>query len=70
MSHNELLQQSQILNELPLQQQPVIVNQNPVKMPNLVLENDGVYFHYCNFVNLLTYCVNFFLQIKFWMLLI
>lgn len=54
MSHNELLQQSQILNELPLQQQPVIVSQSPVKMPNMVLENDGMYFCYSNLFILLT----------------
>ncbi|XP_026815896.1 nipped-B-like protein isoform X1 [Rhopalosiphum maidis] len=45
LSHNELLQQSEILNELPHQQQPVIVRTPPAKLSRLLLdeeENDKI----------------------------
>lgn len=40
LSHNELLQQSEILNELPHQQQPVIVR-TPTKLSRLLLDDSG-----------------------------
>jgi len=40
LSHTELLQQSEILNELPSQQQPVIVRTTPTKLSRL-LDEDG-----------------------------
>lgn len=41
LSHNELLHQSDILNELPSQQQPVIVRPPSTKLPRILLDNDG-----------------------------
>jgi len=41
LSHNELLQQSEILNELPHQQQPVIVRTPPAKLSRLLLDDSG-----------------------------
>lgn len=41
LSHNELLQQSDILNELPHQQQPVIVRTPPTKLSRLLLDDSG-----------------------------
>lgn len=40
LSHNELLQQSEILNELPPQQQPVIVRTPPAKLSRLILDDE------------------------------
>lgn len=40
-SHNELLQQSDILNELPSQQPPVIVRPPSTKLSRTLLDNDG-----------------------------
>lgn len=47
MSHNELLQQTEILSELPSQQQqPVIVRPPSTKLPRMLLDTDGMYFFY------------------------
>lgn len=44
MSHNDLLHQSELLNELPHQHQPVIVRPNSTKLPRMLLDNDGKYY--------------------------
>lgn len=51
MSHNELLQQTEILSELPSQQQqPVIVRPPSTKLPRMLLDNDGMYlFYFCTY---------------------
>lgn len=41
LSHNELLQHSEILNDLPSHQQPVIVRPPSTKLPRMLLDNDG-----------------------------
>lgn len=46
LSHNELLQQSEILNELPHQQQPVIVRTPPTKLSRLLLDEEGKLIFY------------------------
>lgn len=38
LSHNELLQQSDILNSLPSQQQPVIVRPPSTKLPRMLID--------------------------------
>lgn len=38
LSHNELLQHSEILNALPSQQQPVIVRQPSTKLPRMLID--------------------------------
>lgn len=54
MSHNELLQQTEILSELPSQQQqPVIVRPPPTKLPRMLLDNDGMYLFYLLYIFLL-----------------
>lgn len=40
LSHNELLQNSEVLNELPSQQQPVIVRTPPAKLSRLMLDDE------------------------------
>lgn len=43
LSHNELMQHSELLNVLPPQEQhqPVIVRQPIAKVPTMLLDNDG-----------------------------
>lgn len=48
MTHNELLHQSEILNELPPQHQPVIVRPTSTKLPRMLLDNDGKYTYLYN----------------------
>lgn len=59
MSHNELLQQTEILSELPSQpQQPVIVRPPSTKLPRMLLDNDGMYFcGFCTYFYLLWFFI-------------
>lgn len=56
LSHTELIQQPEILNELPSQHQPVIVRTPPTKISRLLLEEED---------GKIIYIFNFFLVIKF-----
>lgn len=44
LSHNELLQQSEILNALPSQQQPVIVRPPSTKLPRMLIDTGKYIF--------------------------
>lgn len=47
MAQNELLQHSELLNEIPAQHQPVIVRPSPTKLSRILLEEeDGKYMLY------------------------
>lgn len=64
LSHNELLQQSEMLNELPPQQQPVIVRTPPAKFSRLMLDDEDGKFIFI-FYFYLDIEFAFFLQIKY-----
>jgi len=59
LSNNELLQNSEILNELPPQQQPVIVRTPPAKLSRLMLDDEH---------GKLIFIFNFFFDIEYFFL--
>lgn len=53
LAQNELLQQSHLINQLPSQQQPVIVNPSSTKFPRISLDNNGKSCIYVFFLSIL-----------------